>query len=467
MMKLKPNSHVHLMGVGGTAMASLAGLLKQKGYQVTGSDQGVYPPMSDQLAALGISVMEGYQAENLHPAPDFVVVGNVITRVNPEAQELLSSKIPYASLPEVMGELVLGSRDSYVISGTHGKTTTTALAAWVMTELGLQPGFMVGGIPVNFKKSFDFGEGNCFVIEGDEYDTAFFDKVPKFTHYRPKFVVLTSVEFDHADIYSDMEQIRSAFKKLVSLIPQEGLLVYNSGSDEVQKIAADFQGAKISYGVSEGELRATDYTLSEEGMRFQCVYKGESLGEFESSMFGEHNLLNHLAVLGYAVHHRWPLDSVREAFKSFKGVKRRQEILGRPRDIWVIEDFAHHPSAVQLTIEAMKKRFPKARLFSLFEPRSATSRRNIFQEDYARAFLSSDTVWIAPPFHQENIPPAERFSSESLVVDLKSRGVDARVLTSDQMVESVQSEARPGDVVLVMSNGAFDGIYAKLLKTLA
>ena len=465
--------HVHLMGICGTAMASLAGLLKERGFRITGSDQNVYPPMSTQLQDLGIPIMEGYRAENLESAPDLVIVGNVITRKHEEAVALLASDIPYTSLPEAMGQFVIGERESFVMTGTHGKTTTTAMLAWVTDQLGLRPGFLIGGIPANFSRSFRAPEGDVFVIEGDEYDTAFFDKVPKFVYYRPRKVLLTSLEFDHADIYDDVAHIQAEFRKLLQLIPEQGRLVHFAEEPNIAAILDSQQrGERLSYGWTAGEFQVGRVQTVAERCRFQVVDgAGLVLDEVEMQLFGRHNILNALGVWVLARAEGWDPQQVRQALATFKGVKRRQEIIGEPGGVTVVEDFAHHPTAVRLTIESMGQRFPGRRLFVVFEPRSATSRRSIFQREYVDALAGDHEVLLASPFDQSRIAEEERFSSEEVVSALRQRGVQARTFPDGDagvvaMVEHLVRHATPRDVVLIMSNGGFGGIYGELLGML-
>lgn len=482
---LKPGAHVHFMGICGTAMASLAGLLHSRGFKVTGSDQNVYPPMSTQLAGLGIQIMSGYKRENLLQKPDLVIVGNVISKKYEEAQALLESDIPFTSLPQAMGTLVIENRHCIVIAGTHGKTTTTALNSFIADELKLNPGFMIGGIPKNFGQSYRNSSGDWFVIEGDEYDTAFFDKVPKFIHYRPRSVILNSVEFDHADIYRDLEHVKQAFLTLLDLIPKGGVLVTCEDEETIRdllsrrKTELEKRGIAIkTFGLNSGAYRATELeavpvaisgtseAANRMGTRFTLSRPTGPSIKIEIPMIGSYNVKNAIASIALWEHLGYPAEKTAPLLKGFAGVKRRQEVLGAPGGVTIIEDFAHHPTAVRETIKTVQTQYPKAHVFSVFEARSATSRRNVFQSEYAQAFIDAETqsLIIPPPFNLAGLPEAERFSTDLLLSTIREKGVDAKVLENvDAIVSELKSRAKPGDVILVMSNGGFDGIYQKLL----
>lgn len=465
---LVPGAHIHMLGICGTAMASLAGLLKDRGFKVTGSDSNPYPPMSTQIQNLGIHLYTGYSKNHLRERPDFVIVGNVISASNEEAQEVMRLGVPYTSLPQAMGELIIEERTSIVVSGTHGKTTTTSMMAWIADQLGAKPGFLIGGIPKNFSRSFQNPHGNFFIIEGDEYDTAYFDKVPKFIHYRPKHVIFTSCEFDHADIYKDFDHVKAAFKTLMDLIPANGSLHFWADDPNVAALALMSKaGTKRGYGLGAGELRASHLKTSADGMSFQVTLADKDLGTFQMQMTGEYNVMNALAVIGVSQKVGWDLEKVRTALASFQGVKRRQEILGEPGGVLVIEDFAHHPTAVRETLKGLRERYQGRSLWAVFEPRSATSRRKVFQKDYTESFGLADHVCLAKAFDQAKIDEADRFSSEELVADVKAQGKDAAVFDSaDAIVSELAAKTRQGDVVVIMSNGGFDGIYTKLMKAL-
>ncbi len=461
-------NHVHLMGICGTGMASLAGMLKDRGLKVTGSDQNVYPPMSDYLKRLSIPVMEGYGPENLHQNPDLVIVGNVITRQNPEARELGRLRIPFLSFPQAISELAIKGKKAIVIAGTHGKTTTTSLGAWLLQCAGLDPGFMIGGVPGNFDKSFRVGTGPYFVIEGDEYDTAFFDKGPKFLHYRPWVLILTSIEFDHADIYRDLAHVLDSFRKLLSIVPDKGYVIANGDDKNVAGLLDKVTCHKISYGFnSSNSFRASEVRMEEHITRFRLTRPGKPDICLHTNLYGRHNLSNLLSVAALSHVLDIPEKSLRQALSTYKGVKRRQEILGEINGILVIDDFAHHPTSVKETILAVKGRYPKRRIIAVFEPRSNSSRRNVFQQVYTESFYGADMVYISEPPLMHKIPPTERFSSKKLVQDLKQKGISATYAPStDSLLDSLLSEARDGDLVLFMSNGAFDNLPRRFLETL-
>ena len=455
------------MGICGTAMASLAGLLRERGYRVTGSDQNIYPPMSHFLRDLKIPVMEGFKAENLNPSPDFVVVGNVIPRQNEEAQALLTKGLPYASFPETLKQEVIGSCRSFVVAGTHGKTTTTSMLAWVCEQEGLKPGFLIGGLPKNFPRPFRNPGGDCFVVEGDEYDTAFFSKVPKFCFYNPRFVILTGIEFDHADIYSSLDDVIRAFSSLLKLIPEEqACLVYHSEDMNIKKILPLYTGSKISYGLKAGDWRASEIEPLASGIRFTVQYKSKKEDQLFLPMFGRYNVLNALAVYALSRFLGFGLN-LKSAFSQFKGVKRRQELIGEPGGIQIIDDFAHHPTAVKATIESFQKHKRNGKLFVIFEPRSNTSRRNIFQREYAEALRLSDFLLISEPFAgTSKLSPDERLNVDEIVSEVSKTKPALSFKKVEQAIQIVRDQARAGDRVLIMSNGGFQGIYEKILKAL-
>jgi UDP-N-acetylmuramate: L-alanyl-gamma-D-glutamyl-meso-diaminopimelate ligase len=456
------------MGVAGTAMAALAGMLKDAGYTVTGSDKAVYPPMSDYLAELGIEVMEGFEAHNLDHEPDLVIVGNVVRAAYDEAQALLASALPYCSFPEAFGHLFLKDAHSIVVAGTHGKTTTTSITAWLLEAAGAQPGFLVGGIVKNFDRTARAGAGRVFVVEGDEYDTAFFDKGPKFLHYRPRTCILTSVEFDHADIYRDLDHVKESFRRLMGILPSDGTLVVR-GDDPGAADVATLAGCAVwTYGPGQewdGRVESVDTDAGT--MTFTVLRGGEPVLTATSCMVGEHNLYNQVAAVAAAIAWGAAPEALAVGFSSFGGIKRRQEVIGEPGGVTIVDDFAHHPTAVHLTLEALRERFGARRLWAVWEPRSATSRRNTFQAEYADAFGPADQVIVAAPYDQSRIDPGERFSSEQLVRDLCDRGVDAITLEdADAIARTVAARAHPHDVVAILSNGGFGGLHRKLLGLL-
>ena len=468
MTELKPGSHIHLMGICGTAMASLAGLLKERGFKITGSDRNIYPPMSTFLKNLGIEIMEGYKSSNLKPRPDFVVVGNVISEHHEEAKALLESGIPHASLPETLRDRIIGNRHSVVVAGTHGKTTTTSMMAWICEQEGLKPGFLVGGLPKNFSRPFQNPKGDYFVVEGDEYDTAFFAKVPKFCFYKPRSVILTGIEFDHADIYTGLEDVIQAFSSLLKLIPEDrGCLVYNAEDNRIKKILHLYKGPRIPYGLKEGDWTTGPIEHLNHGLSFDVLYKSKKTEKLFIPMFGTYNALNALSVYALGKHLGFQLN-LKEALADFKGVKRRQEVIGEPGGIQVIEDFAHHPTAVKATIESLQKRKKDGKLFVIFEPRSNTSRRKIFQKEYLEALKLSDCLLISQVFQKTSpLQPNEKLDVESIVSEISKTKPAHSFKKVEEAIAVVKTRARPGDKILIMSNGGFQGIYQKILKTLA
>jgi UDP-N-acetylmuramate: L-alanyl-gamma-D-glutamyl-meso-diaminopimelate ligase len=459
---------IHIMGICGTGMAALAGMLQQSGFQVSGSDKQVYPPMSDFLQQIGIPVKNGYGAENLCPAPDLVIVGNVITRKNPEAIALAGLKIPYLSFPQALSRFFIAPKTSLVVAGTHGKTTTCSLLASTLHHAGLDPSFMIGGLVQEFQRNFHLGKGKYFISEGDEYDTAFFDKESKFLHYRPDIAIITSVEFDHADIFSDLAQIKRSFRKFVSLLPSNGLIVAHLDDKNVAEVVADAPCPVQGYGTTTG----LDWSLSKVFFRegksyFTVSHNGVEWTDRTVSLSGRHNCLNSLAVT--AVLHHIGVDQriIEEGLSTFKGVKRRQEVRGIVRGITVIDDFAHHPTAVRETLAGLKSAYAGHRLVAVFEPRTNSSRRAVFQEDYVSAFDSADTILIRNPLPLENVSSQDHFSAEKLAKDLNGRRLEARSYSStDDILNNLQSILRAGDIVAILSNGGFDNIHSRLLEML-
>ena len=450
-------------------MATLAALLKHGGHDVSGSDEQVYPPMSDFLAAEGITVLAGYRPEHVAGAIDLVVVGNAISRGNAELEAVLDRNLRYTSLPEAIRDHWLWEAHSVVIAGTHGKTTTTSLTGWLLTAAGADPTVLVGGIARNFGAggaSYRVGRGKAFVIEGDEYDSAYFDKTAKFLKYLPDIAVVNNIEFDHADIYANIDEVRLAFKRLVNLVPRSGLTLLGIDSPDAAALAPLARSRVQTFGLAEAaQWRAVDITSGAE-TAFSVVQGRQDHGRFQMSMLGEHNVRNALAAIAVGADLGLGMAALRAGLASFAGVKRRLEVAGEVRGVVVYDDFAHHPTAVEETLKALRRSVGDRRIWAIFEPRSASSCRRVFQDDFARAFAGADEVVLASIF-RSSLPPEERLSESQLVADLHGRGVAARHLpTVDAIVEAVAAEARDGDVIVVMSNGGFGGIHGKLLGAL-
>jgi UDP-N-acetylmuramate: L-alanyl-gamma-D-glutamyl-meso-diaminopimelate ligase len=450
-------------------MSALAGLLKARGYEVTGSDEAVYPPASTLLDALGIEVRRGYRAEHLGEA-DLIVVGNAVTRANPEAVAAAAQGLPMCSLPEMLGKVFLADRVSVVVAGTHGKTTTSAMLAWVLEKAGMSPGFFIGGAPIDLAGNFALGEGEHFVVEGDEYDCAFFDKRPKFVHYRPRAVVLTAIEFDHADIYKDLDHVKQAFRELVQLLPPEAPLVVASEFPHAVEVARSGRARPVFVGDGpESTWRATNLCDDGERTSFVVEADGSPVATVRLRVPGAINVRNALGVFVLARGLGLSPEVIVRGLESFRGVRRRQERVGETRGVLVIDDFAHHPTAVAGAIAAVGARNAGRRLVAVFEPRSNTSRRRVFQREFADALAGAPVVILSAVFEKPNdpLPQSERLSTDELLGDLTRRGVDARVLPSPEAIaEHLGKVARAGDVILVMSNGAFGGLPRLLLETL-
>ncbi|MDY6989082.1 MAG: UDP-N-acetylmuramate:L-alanyl-gamma-D-glutamyl-meso-diaminopimelate ligase [Thermodesulfobacteriota bacterium] len=459
---------VHIIGICGTGMGALAGMFKDAGIEVTGSDDHVYPPMSTFLLEQGIGVAKGFQRENLSRRPDLVVVGNAVSRGNPEVEATLDLALPYCSLPQALNRFFVHGKAALVVTGTHGKTTTSALLAWVLAMAGLDPGFMVGGILKNLGRNYNVGGGSYFVVEGDEYDTAFFDKGPKFFHYVPSRAILTSVEFDHADIYSDLSQVKKAFSDFVKAMPKDALLVGCQGDPSVRELMASANCWTTAYGFEKNSVWSIqNVRLDPPWTYFRATRRGEDFGDFKTPLMGRHNLLNALAVIAVADDLRIPAELISHALETFEGIKRRQEIRGIKGGITVIDDFAHHPTEVRETLAAVRSFYPDQRIVAVFEPRTNSSRRKVFQQQYAESFDVADLVCVRKPPLTEKIPVQERFSSEQLTQELLGHGKEACYLPdTDAMVDHLVGVARPGDIILVMSNGGFDNIHERLLKRL-
>jgi len=465
--------HYHLIGICGTAMASLAGMLAARGHRVTGSDENVYPPMSTMLESIGIQIMRGYAVVNLTPAPDCVVVGNAIPRGNPEVEETLKRRLAYRSLPEVLKEEFIRGRRSLVIAGTHGKTTTTSLAAWVIDQAGLNPSFLVGGVVQNFGVSFRVTDSDYFIIEGDEYDTAYFDKGPKFMHYLPEIAAVNNIEFDHADIYQDLDAVKLAFRRLMNLVPANGKLIVGWDSPPVREVVASF-GQKLftqleTFGTcDDAKWQARDIDYSDGLTRFNVYRDGSEWATFSTPLIGEFNVRNCLAVMVAA--DAWGIErqTITEALASFKSVRRRCEVRGEVNGITVIDDFAHHPTAVRETLAALKVKYKDRRLVAVFEPRSRTSAHATFQQRYIDAFAPADYVIVSRVYDaQRAAEMGGVLDIEKLIEDIAAQKKPAHAITDvDEIVAALKSELRSGDVVAIMSNGGFGGIHEKLLAAL-
>ncbi len=470
---MRATKHIHLIGICGTAMASLAGMLQLKGHRVTGSDMAAYPPMSDFLRRLGIAIAEPFSAKNLEPAPDLVIVGNALSRGNPEVEYILDRRIPFTSLARVIHDEFVAGHESLVVAGTHGKTTTTSMLAWIYEVAArrdplLAPSFLIGGIAENFGSSFQLRDGRPFIIEGDEYDTAFFDKGPKFMHYFPDSLILTHVEFDHADIYRDLDSVKTAFKRLVNLVPGRGRVVAFDGSENVTECVTKAFCSVERYGFhAESFWRLSGLTQEQGHSNWRVLRDGVECCELMLPMAGEHNALNATAAAALAAGQGVELDVIREALGTFASVKRRLEVKAVVDGITIVDDFAHHPTAIRETLRALRSSYPGARLWAVLEPRSNTLRRNIFERELVEALGLADEIVLAGVFKQESIPEAERLHPEAILSGLKVAGHRAELHPgADEIVETIAPRLKSGDVVAILSNGGFDGIYEKLPERL-
>ncbi len=449
-------------------MASLAGLLRQRGFKVSGSDAAAYPPMSDFLASMAIPVAQPYAEANLKPRPDWVVVGNAISRGNVELEHVLDERIPFRSLPDTLYDFFLRTREPIVVAGTHGKTTTTSLLAWIFQVAGKDPSFLVGGIAENFGSSFALRQGKHFILEGDEYDTAFFDKGPKFLHYFPQAITLTSVEFDHADIYPSLDAVKTAFKRLVNLVPRRGKIVAYDADPNVDECLAKSFSPVERYGLREGShWQITNLTFAAGRTAWSVRREGQPWADFEFALAGEYNVINATGAAALAAHYGIEIPVIAEALKTFKSVKRRLEVRAEIDGITVIDDFAHHPTAIAATLKALRVRYPGGRLWAIFEPRSNTLRRKVLQKELVSSLALADQVVITTIFKPEAVPENERLATSSVVNALKRNGGRARELPdADAIVSVVAPELQSGDVVAILSNGGFGGIYEKLPRKL-
>jgi UDP-N-acetylmuramate: L-alanyl-gamma-D-glutamyl-meso-diaminopimelate ligase len=454
---------VHFIGIGGTAMASAATAMQDKGYAVTGSDQNVYPPMSTFLAERKISYMSGYAEQNLAHKPDLVVVGNAISRGNPEAEFVLERKLRHCSLPELLKEFFIRGKRSVVVAGTHGKTTTTSLLTWVFEHNGLNPSYLIGGIPNNFSQGARFTDSEWFIIEGDEYDTAFFDKRSKFVHYLPEVAILNNLEFDHADIFENLAAIQTSFKRFINLIPRNGQLLANGDDANLAPLLNVTHCPVKRFGLGEGNAwRAENLNLGATVSEFKIPRF-----KFRINLLGELNVRNALGVVAAARHCGLKNRQIQEAFDTFKGVKRRMEVRGVSGGVTVVDDFGHHPTAIRETMRALRVKFKGQKLWAVFEPRTNTTRRNVFQTELADAFADADAVVISQIARLELLDPSERLDPERLMKELREKGkVAAYLLDADAIVDHISKNAEGGDVVCVFSNGGFGGIHGKLLERL-
>lgn len=465
--------HIHLIGICGTAMASLAGLLQLKGHHVTGSDQAAYPPMSELLRSLHIPVSEPFSEKNLQPHPDLVIVGNAMSRGNVELEYVLDRRIPFTSLAELIHAEFLAGRESLVVAGTHGKTTTTSMLAWIY-EVAAQaqpawaPSFLIGGVAENFQTSFQLRDSRPFILEGDEYDTAFFDKGPKFMHYFPDALILTHVEFDHADIYHDLDQVKTAFKRLVNLVPRRGRIVAFDGAPNVSDCVSKAFCKVERYGFAEtSEWRAVEMQFHSGHTTWKVLHDGKEWAELTLRMAGEHNALNATAAAALAAGQGISATAIQEALATFKSVKRRLEVRAVVDGVTIIDDFAHHPTAIRETLKALRAAYPDARLWAVLEPRSNTLRRNVFERELVESLSLADRIVLAGVFKLESIPPAERLHPEAVVNRLWQASKEASLhADAEAIVDAIVPELRAGDVVAILSNGGFDGIYEKLPRRL-
>lgn len=457
-----------MIAICGTGMAALAGLLKEAGHVVSGSDTQIYPPMSLLLEHASIPCHNGYDPSHIDPQTDLVIIGNAVGKTNPEVVATLERRLPYLSMPAALAKFFLSDKRSLVVTGTHGKTTTSSLLASVLASAGLDPGMMIGGWVKNFNSNYRLGKGEFFVIEGDEYDSSFFDKGPKFLHYRPDNAILTSVEFDHGDIYPNLAAIKEAFRKFVQLLPANGLLVTAAGDPNISEVIEGAPCAVESYGIDEeADWQAKKIEVVDGETRFEVWRRKEKIGSIQSPLIGRHNVRNTLAVIALASRIEVPFAQIQEGVHLFQGVKRRQEVVGEVNDILIIDDFAHHPTAIHETLAALRLRYPARRLWAIFEPRSATSRSHIFQKEFTEALASADGVILANLFAPEKLAPEARLDPERIVSDLVKRGKEAFFAPApEQILETLLQRLGPGDLVCVMSSGGFGGLHQKLIAGL-
>ena len=466
---MKEDIHkVFLSGICGTGMASLAGMLTAAGYSVSGSDRAVYPPMSTFLESLGIPVFEGFSERHIRDAaPDLVVIGNALSRGNSEVEYILDTGVRYSSMAEALKEFFIRGRRSTVVAGTHGKTTTTALLAWMLHSGGRKPSFLVGGIAENFSSSYRLGSGRDFVIEGDEYDTAFFDKGPKFLHYLPQIVLIKNIEFDHADIYADLEAIQRAFRMLINIVPRSGLIIAGAESPAVGNLLHDAPAPVQTFGLKTGDWTTRNIAREEAGTRFDVLRAGEFWHTIWTPLVGEFNVANALSAIVVADRLGLSKEESAAALRTFKNVRRRLEILGEVSGITVYDDFAHHPTAVRETLKGVRVQFPESRLWAVFEPRSQTSRRSLFESEFANALGIADVVLIAPVYSAAHLKPDGVLSPKRVAGEARNVGTEAHAMSSSQeIIDFIAARGRPGDRIVIMSNGSFDGLHRRLLERL-
>jgi UDP-N-acetylmuramate: L-alanyl-gamma-D-glutamyl-meso-diaminopimelate ligase len=460
--------HFHLSGIGGAAMTPLAGMLAASGYRVTGSDAGVYPPASTLLESLGIAWKNGFDAANLDPSPDIVVIGNALSRGNPEVEAVLDNKIPYRSLPQTLEEYFLPGHDSLVVTGTHGKTTTTSMLSWILHHAGRHPNFLIGGVAENFGRSFGLGGGNEFVLEGDEYDSAFFDKAPKFLHYHPQEIILTSLEFDHADIYENLAAIELQFRRLVNLVPKSGRIVAWGEGETVRGVLQKAYCPVETYGFAPGvDWLVGDLEIRDGETHFRVSRNGKDVTRIKMALAGRHNVLNATAAAAIAHGRGVSGEAIAAAMAEFRGVLRRLEVKGESSGVLVVDDFAHHPTAIRATIDAARHRWPGRKLWAVFEPRSNTMRRKVFEKALADSLATADAAVLGAVNRANLLSDAERMSPARVLESIGKAGkIAAGFDSADEIAEYLSAETRPGDLVLVMSNGSFDGLCGKLLAKL-
>jgi UDP-N-acetylmuramate: L-alanyl-gamma-D-glutamyl-meso-diaminopimelate ligase len=463
----KVTESIHVLGIAGSAMAPVAGMLKERGFHVTGSDVNVYPPASTLLDSLGIRWNEGFRAENLQPTPDLCVVGNVIARGNPEIEHILDEHLPYCSMPQLLEQYFIPGHTSIVVAGTHGKTTTTAMLAWIFQVAGRKPDFLVGGVAPNFgDRSYGLGGGEEFIIEGDEYETAFFDRGPKFLHYHPDELILTSLEFDHADIYPDLPSIALQFRRLVNLVPRRGKILMWGESEELKRAVAKAFCPVETFGLtSECDWCAGDVRWQDHATEFRVAFRGREVTRVRTPVAGKHNVLDALAASAIAYGRGVECEAIQRALATFVSVRKRMETKGEANGILVVEDFAHHPTAIRMTLEATRTRWPGRKIWAAVEPRSNTMRRKIFEHVLPESLAIADAVVIGPVSRAQLLEEGERLSPDYIARSLRNRGRPAKAFdSSSAIVDFLAAEARPGDMVMVMSNGSFDGLSEKLLE---